>query len=153
MAKDLNRCIFQRAHTVAQQVHEKTLILTNYKVNTSNKTTIGITSHLLKWLLSKRQADISWQGCEKKKGTSCTISGDANWHNLYGKWVRKFLRKLKVKITFYILTLSLYIYRVYIWRKWNHYLWEISAPPMFTATLLTKPRSGNTLRVYQPRIV
>ena len=110
MAKDLNRCIFQRAHTVAQQVHEKTLILTNYKVNTSNKTTIGITSHLLKWLLSKRQADVSWKGCEKKKGPSCTISEDANWHNLYGKWVRKFLRKLKVKITFYILTLSLYIY-------------------------------------------
>lgn len=62
----MNRCIFQRAHTMAQQVHEKMLSPTNHQANTSKKTTVGITSQLLKWLLSKRQADTCWQGCEKK---------------------------------------------------------------------------------------
>ena len=44
----------------------------------------NITSHLLKWLLSKRQ-EISADKDEEKREPLCTVDGNIDWYNYYGK--------------------------------------------------------------------
>ena len=53
MGRGSEEKVFQR-HTNGQQVHEKTLNITNHQGN-ANQNHNEITSYLLKWLLSKRQ--------------------------------------------------------------------------------------------------
>ena len=52
------------------------------------KATWDITSHLLDWLLSKRQ-EITNSGKDvEKREHLCTVSGDTNWCSRYGKQYR-----------------------------------------------------------------
>ena len=74
----------------------------------------------------------SWWGYEEK-GTLVHCWWECKLAQLLWKIVWRFLNKLKKN---YHMIPQFHVW-VYIQRKWNHYLEEISVPPMFTAALFT----------------
>ena len=63
----------QRGHTDGQQVHKKVLSM------------LIIISHLLEWLLSKRQEITSVGEDVEKREPSCAVGGNVNWCSHCGK--------------------------------------------------------------------
>ena len=58
--------------------------ITNHQRNAKQKPHWAVTSHLLKWLSSKRQEITTWWGCGAK-ATLCTVCGNVTWCIHYGK--------------------------------------------------------------------
>ena len=55
MGRESEETFFQKRHVDGQQVHEKMLNVTNYQGNANQNYNEIMTSHLLEWLLPKRQ--------------------------------------------------------------------------------------------------
>ena len=80
MGRGSEQTFFQRRNTDGQQAHEKMFNITN-----NREMQIKTTSHLLKWLLSKKQ-EITFIGeaVEKRKPLH-TVVGTINLYSHYGK--------------------------------------------------------------------
>ena len=68
-----------------------------------------IASHLLEWLLSKRQQIKNIAQDVEKRGPLCTVGGEVNWCSCYGK-VWRFLKKFKVELPYDPATLLLGVF-------------------------------------------
>ena len=84
MSRGTEWILIQRRHTNGQQVHEKVLNITDHQGNVSQNS-VRYHSHLLEWLSSKKPEIPSAGGDMEKIKTMCTVSGNVNWHNHYGK--------------------------------------------------------------------
>ena len=84
MCKEPEQTFFQRRHTKGQQVHEKMFNVTNHQGNANSKP-CDSTSNLFKWLLSKRQVTTSIGKDVEKREPLCTVGGNVNGYNYYGK--------------------------------------------------------------------
>ena len=101
LQKELRTCIdiFQKK-TNGQQIHENMLNITNHQEKGKSKPQWDITSHLLEWLLSKRQKIKSVDEGVEKREPLYTIGRNVHWCGHYGKQVWRFLKKLKIELLF-----------------------------------------------------
>ena len=84
-AKDLNRHFSKERYTDGQQVPEKMLSITDYERNADQNYKTTITSHLSEWpSFISPQITNSGEGVGKRE-PSCTVGGNINWYNHYGK--------------------------------------------------------------------
>ena len=67
-----------------QQAHEKMLNITTYQRNANENYNV-VPSHQSEWpSLTSSQVTNAGEGVEKRE-PSCTIGGNVNWYNHYGK--------------------------------------------------------------------
>ena len=54
-------------------------------------------SHQSEWPSSKSLQTINAEKSVDKRECSCTVGGNVNWYSQYGRWLRRFLKKLGIK--------------------------------------------------------
>ena len=82
MGRGSEQTFFQERHTDGQKAPEKVLNITNHQAN-ANQNHNDTTSHLLEWLLLKRQ--VTSVGEDVEREPLCTVGGNVKWCSHYGK--------------------------------------------------------------------
>ena len=109
--KELNRHFSKGVQMTSRYVKRCPRILIIWEMWIKTTMTCYLTP--VEWLLSKRQQITSAGKDVEKRKSSCAISRNVNWYSHYGTKIWRFLRKLRLKLPYYLAIplLSVYLKR------------------------------------------